>query len=91
MSFMDWKRPWKERLARIRVYPQAFLGTTEMALVYGITKAGITNRMKAGSLPVPTQLAMGPVWSKEAVEAYLGVKAEMERLNTAIHQPREDA
>lgn len=66
--------PYEARsaLRALRVYEQDWLGAAELALVCGVSKQTLSNWRTRGYVPEPhQQLAMGPVWAKEAIRAWL--------------------
>jgi predicted DNA-binding protein YlxM (UPF0122 family) len=60
-------------IARLEAYSQDLLGAAELAEVLSVSKQTISNRLARGNLiPEPTtRLALGPVWTKQAVLDWL--------------------
>lgn len=64
---------WREALSRLEAYEKAFLGAAELATVLGVQKQNLSNwrARKPEALPAAIELAMGPIWTKVAVERWL--------------------
>lgn len=53
---------------RLTNYKADLLGVAELAMVLGISKQAVSNRLARDRLPTPdARLALGPVWYKESL------------------------